>query len=120
MSLAPLSIICSMVVAAVSSSGTFSAVSTSSSGKASAMASLPSKTAWLYPKSSLGPTMMKPTAVVPSPGAESPSVALVADSVADEHPVRASAATAPTTSRRTLDWVVDMGFLSLFVTAPLH
>src|SRR3954469_5024446 len=41
------------------------------SGKFFRSASTPWKTAWLYPKSSLGPTAMTPTVVAPLPGAAS-------------------------------------------------
>ena len=47
MILAPLEIMSSMTRAALSSSGTFSAVSTLSSGNALATSWLPSKAAWL-------------------------------------------------------------------------
>src|SRR3954447_24648391 len=66
---APRSIMPSMTRAAVSSSGTFSAVSTLSLGNAFLTACEPSYAAWLYPKSSLGPTKMNPTALLSLPGA---------------------------------------------------
>jgi len=67
----------------LSSSGTFSAVSTSMSGCAAATAWLPSYAAWLYPKSSFGPTKMKPTFLLPTPGASADGAAEPPDAAAD-------------------------------------
>ncbi len=58
---APLSIMSCITASDSAVSGTFSACSTVRSVNADLTASLPAYAAWLYPKSSFGPTKMKPT-----------------------------------------------------------